>query len=158
MTIEIRVDDLSGQEVAELLRAHLLMMTAQSPPESIHALDLEGLRAPDITFWTAWLNQELVGAGALKELNRYHGEIKSMHTKETVRGQGVGQRVLEHIVSEAAARGYRQLSLETGSMGAFEPARALYLRYGFTPCQPFADYREDPNSVFMTRMLAPGTL
>jgi len=152
MDIDIRVDDLRGREVADLLHAHLTTMRAQSPPDSTHALDLHELRAPDITFWTAWLDSELAGTGALKELSSVHGEIKSMHTRTTVRRRGVGQRILSHIISEAVSRGYERLSLETGSMAAFEPARALYRRNGFAFCQPFADYVADPNSVFMTRM------
>lgn len=151
MDIDIRVDDLRGREVANLLHAHLMTMRTQSPPESTHTLDLHELRAPDITFWTAWLDAELAGTGALKELSGVHGEIKSMHTRTTVRRRGVGQRILSHIISEAVSRGYERLSLETGSMAAFEPARALYRRNGFALCQPFADYVADPNSVFMTK-------
>lgn len=153
MDIDIRVDDLRGQEVADLLQAHLSTMRSQSPPQSTHALDLAQLRAPDITFWTAWLDRELIGTGALKELNSVHGEIKSMHTRSTARRRGVGQRILNHIISEAASRGYKRLSLETGSMTAFEPARALYRRNGFSLCQPFADYVADPNSVFLTKTM-----
>ena len=153
MTIEIREDDLRGPEIAELLRTHLDLMASQSPPESTHALDLEELRAPDITFWTVWRERELLGAGALKELDPAHGEIKSMHTRQSARGQGVARLVLGRILEEAANRNYGRLSLETGSMETFEPARALYLRHGFAYCEPFADYVEDPNSVFMTRDL-----
>lgn len=151
--MEIRIDDLRSPEVTDLLRSHLALMRAQSPPESTHALDVEQLRAPEVTFWSAWLGRELVGTGALKELSRRHGEIKSMHTKAEVRGQGVGQFMLDHIVKEAISRRYQRLSLETGSMPAFGPARALYGRNGFKRCHPFADYRDDPNSVFMTRVL-----
>ena len=151
MTIDIREDDLRGLEIAGLLQVHLDLMASQSPPESTHALDLEELRAPDITFWTAWRRDELLGAGALKELDPTHGEIKSMHTLEAARGQGIARLLLQRILQEAADRRYRRLSLETGSMEAFEPARALYLRHGFSYCEPFADYVEDPNNVFMTR-------
>lgn len=153
MDIEIRVDDLLGQAVADLLHTHLTSMRAQSPPESTHALGLEQLRAPDVTFWSAWLGQELIGTGALKELDHRHGEIKSMHTRNTVRRRGAGQAILDHILSVGRSRGYHRLSLETGSMAAFAPARSLYGRNGFAICPPFAEYSEDPNSVFMTRIL-----
>ncbi len=155
MVLDIREDDLRGREIAELLQAHLALMATLSPPESTHALDLDALRAPDVTFWTAWRDRDLLGAGALKELNSRHGEIKSMHTRAAARGQGVARRMLEHIMAEAVRRGYRQVSLETGSMVAFAPARALYRRYGFKPCPPFADYGDDPNSTFMTLTLKP---
>lgn len=154
LQIAIREDDLRSPEVAALLRAHLANSDLHSPPESIHALDLDGLRAPGITFWTAWNATALVGCGGLKQLDPRHGEIKSMHTAHHARGQGVGSRVLQHILGEAARRGYRRLSLETGSMAAYAPARALYTRFGFAECAPFADYRLDPYSVFMTRELA----
>ncbi len=124
-----------------------------TPPESIHALGLEALRAPDVTFWTAWEGDELLGCGALKELGANTGEVKSMRTAAAHRGRGVGKRLLEHILEEAEKRGYARLYLETGAMPAFAPARALYLRYGFTACGPFADYTDDPNSVFMTKRL-----
>ena len=150
MQLTIREDDLRGPEIAALLGAHLDQMADQSPPESRHALDLDGLRVPEVTFWCAWDGPDLLGCGALKELDRRHGEIKSMHTSVAHRGRGVGAKILTHIIDTARARGYRRLSLETGSMSAFAPARALYERFGFTYCDPFADYREDPNSVFMT--------
>lgn len=155
MDIDIREDDLRGSETAALLQVHLDFSSAQSPPESCHALDLEALQAPDITFWTAWRDEVLLAAGALKELDPRHGEIKSMHTLAEARGQGVARHLLDHIIGEAVRRGYHRLSLETGSMRAFAPARALYLRHGFRPCPPFADYRDDANSVFMTRALQP---
>ena len=153
MDIDIREDDPRSPQIAALLRIHLDFNAAQSPPESCHALDLEGLRAADVTFWAAWREEMLLATGALKELDPLHGEIKSMHTRQEARGQGVAGRVLEHIVREAGLRGYSRLSLETGSMQAFAPARALYMRYGFRPCPPFAGYAEDPNSIFMTRTL-----
>jgi putative acetyltransferase len=146
----IRQDDLRGPEIADLLRSHLAFAASHSPPESVHALDLERLRAPEITFWSVWSERVLVGCGALKELSPEHGEIKSMHTAATHRGKGVAARVLEHIVAVARARSYRRLSLETGTMDAFAPARALYARFGFRVCPPFASYREDSNSVCMT--------
>lgn len=146
----IREDDLSGPEIAALLRAHLDHAARHSPPESIHALDLDRLRAPEITFWSVWSDGALVGCGALKELAPDHGEIKSMHTAAAHRGKGVGARILAHILDEARARSYRRVSLETGSMDGFAAARALYRRFGFEVCPPFAQYREDPNSVCMT--------
>ncbi len=151
--LQIRVDDLAGPEVRQLLAEHLHGMTLHSPPESIHALDLTGLRAPDVTFWTVWLGDELLGCGALKELDPGHGEIKSMRTATPHLRRGVGRAMLDFILAEARRRGYRRLSLETGSAAAFEPARRLYASAGFTYCQPFAGYVEDPYSQFMTRGL-----
>jgi putative acetyltransferase len=153
MVFQIKIDDLNGPEIAELLAEHLRCMAAVSPPESIHALNLDGLRKPDITFWSVWLGQELVGCGALKELDAEHGEIKSMRTAAGRLRKGVASFVLQHIIGEAKQRGYRRLSLETGSMPYFAPAHALYQRFGFKHCAPFADYCEDPNSIFMTREL-----
>jgi putative acetyltransferase len=149
----IRVDDLTGPEIRALLEEHLRNMHELSPPESVHALDLAALRRPEITFWTAWDGRTLLGCGALKELDRTHGEVKSMRTASACRRMGVGRAMLEHIVAEARARAYTRLSLETGSMAAFLPARRLYERFGFTYCGPFADYTDDPNSAFMTRTL-----
>ena len=156
--MEIRIDDLSGAEIRALLDEHLANMRSISPPESTHALPIEGLRKPDVTFWAAWENGELLGCGALKELDPEHGEIKSMRTVSRHLRKGVAKALLDYIISEAGLRGYRRLSLETGSMEAFEPARQLYARAGFTYCAPFADYIEDPNSVFMTRELKGGGL
>ncbi|GGH78546.1 putative acetyltransferase [Pullulanibacillus pueri] len=151
--MKIKVDDLSGPEVAALLSEHLQSMALHSPPESIHALDLEALRRPEITFWSVWEGEELVGCGALKELDSQHGEIKSMRTSSTHLRKGVANRLLLHIIEEAKRRGYKRLSLETGSMAAFEPARRLYTTLGFRYCAPFSDYTEDPNSMFMTKEL-----
>jgi len=153
VTVLLRQDDLRGPEIAELLKAHLASARKHSPPESVHALDLEALRAPEITFWTLWDGSDLLGCGALKGLDPLHGEIKSMHTAEACRRRGVGARILTHIIDEARRRRYRRLSLETGSPEAFAPARALYARSGFVICGPFANYREDPYGVFMTRDL-----
>lgn len=152
--LQIRIDDLRGTEIADLLRAHLAFCRGASPPESTHALDLDGLRAPAVTFWSAWEGADLIGCGALKEIDPAHGEIKSMHTAARHRGRGVGVAILNHIVAEARARGYRRLSLETGSMAAFAPARALYTGFGFIECPPFDAYKPDPNSVFMALDLA----
>ena len=151
--MNIRVDDLSGPEIAGLLQEHLRSMALHSPPESIHALDLEALRRPEITFWSVWQDAELLGCGALKELDAQHGEIKSMRTASPHLRKGVAARLMGHILEEATRRFYRRLSLETGSMEAFAPARRLYARFGFRPCGPFADYVEDPYSVFMSREL-----
>jgi putative acetyltransferase len=149
----IKIDDLKGSEIYELLQEHLQSMKLHSPPESVHALDVEGLRRPEITFWTVWESGELLGCGALKELDSQHGEIKSMRTSTLHLRRGVAKNLLNHILEEAKRRGYSRLSLETGSAEAFEPARKLYANFGFTYCEPFADYVEDPYSIFMTREL-----
>ena len=151
--MDIRVDDLSGPEIAALLAEHLRNMYEQSPPESVHALGIERLRAPDITMWSAWEDGELLGCAALKELDPAHGEIKSMRTVTRHLRKGVGAALLRHIFAVAKRRFYRRLSLETGSQPAFTAARNLYARFGFEECGPFADYVDDPNSVFMTRTL-----
>jgi putative acetyltransferase len=148
--VDIRIDDLRGPEIAELLATHVAFCRATSPPESTHVLDLDALRSPDITFWSAWDGADLLGCAALKELDRTHGEVKSMHTAARHRGRGVGLGLLERIAGEARVRGYRRLSLETGAMAAFASARSLYARFGFAECPPFGNYRLDPNSVFMT--------
>lgn len=128
-------------------------MSEHSPPESIHALNIEELCAPEITFWAAWDGAELLGCGALLALDDEHGEIKSMRTAVQHLRCGVASRILEKIVNEAKRRSYKRLSLETGSMQAFAPARAFYVRHGFVACGPFASYVLDPYSVFMTREL-----
>ena len=151
--MEIRLDDLSGSEVRELLEEHLRSMYELSPPESVHALDLDELRQPDVTFWTVWSDSGLLGCGALKELTPEHGEIKSMRTSSAHRRKGVARTMLTHIIEEALKRRYHRVSLETGAMEAFAPAQQLYESFGFTYCPPFGDYVEDPNSVFMTRVL-----
>jgi len=151
--VNIRLDDLRGPEIRALLEEHLRNMHELSPPESVHALDLDALRHPGISFWTAWEGSELLGCGALKELDPRHGEIKSMRTAMAHRRKGVARAILERILSEARSRSYGRLSLETGSQAAFLPARRLYESFGFTYCAPFADYTEDPNSAFMTREL-----
>jgi putative acetyltransferase len=124
-----------------------------SPPESVHALDIAGLKGPGVTFWTVRDGGRLLGCGALKQLDREHGEVKSMRTPDGLRRRGAGRAMLDHIVAEARRRGYRRLSLETGSMEGFAPAKRLYESVGFTECPPFADYRPDPNSTFMTLAL-----
>lgn len=151
--MDIKLDDLSGDKIADFIRGHLQALAHHSPPESRHALNLDGLKKPDVTFWSAWEQGELVGCGALKELNGQHGEVKSMRTSSDYLRKGVARQLLNCIISEAKMRGYRRLSLETGAMAAFEPARSLYINMGFHYCEPFAAYREDPNSVFMTKEL-----
>ena len=149
----IKKDDLSGEEIRALLQQHLDDMALHSPPESIHALDLAALRRPEITFWTVWHNASLMGCGALKELNAKHGEIKSMRTATRHLRKGVAAGLLDHILAEARQRRYERVSLETGSMDAFKPARRLYTRSGFVECMPFSDYKPDLNSIFMTLRL-----
>ncbi|MDH4190080.1 MAG: GNAT family N-acetyltransferase [Betaproteobacteria bacterium] len=151
--MHIRLDDPARPDVLALLEEHLRNMYELSPPESVHALDVSRLRSPDVSFWTVRDGEVLLGCGALKELNPLHGEVKSMRTPASLRRRGAGRAVLTHIVQEARARGYRRLSLETGSMEAFAPAQKLYESFGFSYCGPFADYKPDPNSVFMTLAL-----
>ena len=148
--MEIRVDDLSGREIADFLEDHIADMKSISSPQSKHALDLEGLKKPEITFWTIWEQDQLIGCGALNELSSDHGEIKSMRTSANFRGKGVASKMLRHNISVSNQRGYQRLSLETGSMDYFKPAHELYKKYGFKVCAPFAGYREDPNSIFMS--------
>ena len=150
----IRLDDLTGPDVIQLLREHLQGVALHSPPESIHALDLDGLRRPEITFWSVWHDDQLMGCGALKELDHRHGEIKSMRTSAAHLRQGVAARLMQHILEQAERRGYERVSLETGSMEGFATARHLYARFGFVSCGPFAGYVEDSNTTFMTRAIA----
>jgi putative acetyltransferase len=153
MAMEIKQDFIIGKEASELIMDHLRNMSIHSPPESRHALNLDGLRQPDITFWGAWEDGELVGCGALKELDREQGEIKSMKTSADHLRKGISKKILHHIIEVARERGYLRLSLETGSMDAFLPARKLYESFGFTYCEPFGNYGEDPNSIFMNKEL-----
>ena len=151
--MQITLDDLTGPEIHALLGEHLRQMAQQSPPESMHALDIDALRRPEVSVWTAWSDGQLLGCAALKELSPRHGEIKSMRTAASHRRQGVARALLRHVVQEARTRSYERVSLETGSMQAFEPARRLYESSGFSYCPPFAGYRDDPLSVFMTQRL-----
>lgn len=151
--MKIELDDLSRPAIRALLDEHLRNMRELSPPESVHALDVERLRAPGITFWTAWEGPLLLGCGALKELDHRHGEVKSMRTPVALRRRGAGRAILAHIIDVARSRGYARLSLETGSFEAFRPAQRLYESFGFTYCGPFGEYAEDPNSTFMTLRL-----
>ena len=149
----VEVDDLTRPAVHELLEGHLADMRATSPPESMHALDLSGLADPAVTTWTLWEADALLGCAALKPVGATAGEVKSMRTADAARGRGVAAYLLRHLLAEARSRGYRRVSLETGSQDFFAPARRLYERHGFQVCAPFADYVEDPNSVFLSRDL-----
>ena len=151
--IRLRRDDARGPQTAALLEEHRRGMFEHSPPGSVHALDLAGLRRPDVTLWSAWEGETLLGCGALRRIDAAHGEIKSMCTAAAHRRRGIGTRVLEHLLAVSRERGYRRLSLETGSMEAFAPARRPYARYGFAACGPFGDYEDDPYSSFMTKTL-----
>ena len=146
-------DDLRSPAVAELLREHVDGMLTLSPAHSVHTMDLEALRSADVSFWTAWDGEKLLGCGALKEMNPDHAEIKSMRTAKSHLGKGVATAILQHMIVEARNRGYLRLSLETGSAAAFVPAHALYQKFGFDFCEPFGDYQEDPHSKFMTLAL-----
>lgn len=146
-------DDLSGAAIRALLEQHFAGMLANSPVGSCHFLDFDGLRAGNVTFWSIHDGDTLAGCGALKQLDAAHGEIKSMRTADAFLRRGVAARMLDHIIDEARRRGLARLSLETGSGAAFEPAIALYRRYGFDDCAPFADYKPDPFSRFMTRVV-----
>ncbi|HHI5002076.1 GNAT family N-acetyltransferase [Vibrio parahaemolyticus] len=152
--MEIKIDDLSGGEVIRLLEEHLADMYAISPPESVHALDVKALKSPKITFFSAWKNSELQGCLAIKELTPDHIELKSMRTSQSARKSGVATKLLNHALNEAIDRGYRKVSLETGTQEFFKPARNLYEKFGFMYCEPFADYKLDPHSHFLTRELA----
>jgi len=151
--IEIRVDDLAGEAIRALIAFHLDGMHDTSPPEGVHALDIDGLRHPSITFWSAWIGGELAGIAALKSIDAERGELKSMRVDDRFRGSGVGRALLRHLIAEARRRGMTSLWLETGSPDDFVPAQRLYESEGFTRCGPFEGYTDDPFSVFMTRAL-----
>ncbi len=142
--------DLADPRVVDLLRIHLSNARAQTASGSAHALDLTQLQSPDISFWTIWEGETLVGLGALKRLSADHGEVKSMHTAQATRRRGVGSAMLRHIIKVARERGVSRLSLETGASEYFVPARPFYRSHGFAECPPFGDYVLDPNSVFMS--------
>ncbi len=154
-SVAIAPADLTDASVLAVLEEHLRDMHATSPACSVHALDVTGLRQPDVSVWAAVDGDEVLGTVALKELDPQHGELKSMRTVAAARGRGIGRLLLGHVVAEARARGYRRLSLETGSRDFFLPARTLYARAGFVETGPFADYELDPESVFMTMELEP---
>jgi putative acetyltransferase len=152
--VRITLGDLTDHRVVDLLQLHLTSARAHTAPGSAHALDVGELRAPDVTFWTAWDHDTLMAVGALKRLADDHGEVKSMHTAQQARRKGVGSAMLRNIISSAHSHGILRLSLETGSWEYFQPAVALYRKHGFVDCQPFADHAPDPNSIFMTLELA----
>jgi putative acetyltransferase len=151
--LTIRQDDLSGREIAKLLGHHLNAAIESSPEGAVHALHLDDLRQPDITVWSAWIGEELAGCGALRELTKAHGELKSMRTATSHLRTGVGAAVLAHMMKVARDRGYERLSLETGKTDDFAPARAFYTKFSFLRCPAFADYVDDGFSVFMTRLV-----
>jgi putative acetyltransferase len=153
--VDLRIveDDLRGPAIRALLRLHFESMIANSPEGSAYVLDVDALRHPTITFWSAWDANGLAGCGALKELDSLHGEVKSMRTAETHLGKQVGTQVLAHIVETARHRGYKRISLETGSTEPFAAAHKLYARFGFEPCEAFGDYRPGPFNQFFTLAL-----
>lgn len=151
--MDIRIDDLQGSAIKALLQEHLDDMHSSSPPESVHALDLAALRHPDITFWTTWDGDELMGCGALKQHSPEHAELKSMRTALTHLRKGVARTMLRHILAAARARGFQRISLETGTPAPFVAAQKLYASEGFVECGPFANYVLDPYSLFMTKAL-----
>ena len=153
MNFDIRRDNLSGADVQALVQEHINEMLSNTPIESVHTLPLDSLRKPEVTFWSVWHQGELSGCGALMELDSTHGEIKSMRTKAKFLRMGVGHAILSRIISEANLRGCTRISLETGSTEAFKPALTLYEQNGFEVCGPFGDYKNDPNSIFMTKIL-----
>jgi putative acetyltransferase len=150
---DISIDDPRAPDVRDLLERHLAFVNAQSPPEDVHALDVEGLLDPAISFYSFRIAGRLLGVGALKRLDRHHAEIKSMHTAAEARGRGVGRAMVDHLIHLARGEGLSRLSLETGTAAAFAPARSLYASAGFAPCGPFGDYVESAHSTFMTRSL-----
>jgi putative acetyltransferase len=150
---EISVDDPRAPDVRQMLEIHLVFARSQTPPEDAHAMDADELMDPAVTLFSLRQDGVLLAVGALKRLDRKHAEVKSMHTLESARGRGVGRRMLEHLIAVARADGYRRLSLETGSMAAFAPARSLYTGAGFRPCEPFGEYRASPNSTYLTLTL-----
>lgn len=155
MTTEIRIDDLAGPATQALIAHHLAGMHATSPAESVHALDLDALRHPSITFWSAWVDGDVAGIAALKELDAHRGEIKSMRVDERFLGRGIGRMLLRHLIATARERGYTSLWLETGTPGDFAAATRLYESEGFVVTGPFADYTDDPFSLYMTLELPP---
>ena len=149
----IAIDDPRADDVRALLAAHLAFAHEHSPPVDVHVLDVEALADPAISFYGLRADGRLLAVGALKHLDDDHAEVKSMHTAAAARGRGIGRTMLDHLVGVARARGYRRVSLETGTMDAFAPARALYSAAGFVPCEPFADYWANENSLCMTLSL-----
>jgi putative acetyltransferase len=155
MHFDFRIDDLSEPEVQALVAEHLAGMRGNSPPGHVYALAIEGLKKPEVTFWSAWRQSVLCGCGALKELDSTSGEVKSMRTRPAFLRQGVGQAVLDEIVRAAQSRRYQQLYLETGTGDAFSAAHKLYLRNGFSWCGAFGDYEATDFNVFLVKHLKP---
>jgi len=153
MQLYIERADFADPNLGAFLRAHLDDLAPTAPAESRHALDLRGLQTPDVRLWVAFVGEEIVGTGALAALEPWHEELKSMRTDLGRRGQGIATRIIERLLQDARGRDIRRISLETGSMEFFAPARALYAKAGFVPCSPFGSYTEDPNSIFMTKSL-----
>jgi putative acetyltransferase len=153
MPVLVTQGNLADPQVIALLQQHVTRARAETAPGSAHALDLGQLQSADVSFFSAWDSGALLGVAALKRLAPDHGEVKSMHTAEEVRRRGVATALMQHLLATARRAGLTRLSLETGSWDYFEPARAFYRRHGFRECEPFAHYRVDPNSVFMTREL-----
>jgi putative acetyltransferase len=149
----ISIDDPRADDVRALLDRHLAFARATTRPEDVYALDVDGLADPGVTFFSYRDDGRVLGVAALKRIDEEHAELKSMHTAEEARGRGIARALVEHIVGLARERGYKRLSLETGSGPAFEPARALYASAGFAPCQAFGDYAPSPNSAYMTLAL-----
>ena len=156
--MRIELDDVSRPQVLALLEEHLHNMYELSPPEKVFAFDASKLMAPEITFWTIWEDENLLGCAALKELSTSQGEIKSMRTPKATRRRGAGRALLAHILEVAKGRNYEELFLETGCHPDFEAAQKLYRSAGFTPCAPFGSYRENSNSVFMSMRLSSNLL
>ncbi len=150
---EISIDDPRAADVRALLERHLAFANLHSPPEDVHALDVAGLFDPVITLYSFRLNVELLGVGALRRLGPEHAELKSMHTAEAARGRGIGRAMLDHLIGVVRERGFDRVSLETGSMAAFAPARSMYAKAGFSECAPFGDYIPSRNSICMTLSL-----
>jgi len=151
----VGIDDPHADDVRELIERHLAFARHNSPPEDVHALDLEGLVDPAVTFFSFRRAGELLGIAALKQIDDYHAELKSMHIAQGVRGRGIGTALVDRLIRFASERGFRRISLETGTQPAFAPARSLYARAGFTPCEPFGNYSPSPNSTFLTLSLTP---
>jgi putative acetyltransferase len=155
---EFSVEDPRAADVRQLLKRHLAFANSHSPPEDVHALDVDGLIDPAVTFFSFRFKGEPLAVGALKHLDGNHAELKSMHTAQAARGRGIGRLMVDHLIGVARDRGFRRVSLETGSMAAFAPARSLYASAGFKPCGPFGDYRPSGNSTFMTlSLVSPGS-
>lgn len=151
--LRFALDPITSDVVQDLIAAHLQLMQSQSPAEAVHALAVEGLRAPEVRFWSAWIGDQLVGCAALKRIAANEGEIKSMHVRADSRRLGIAKRILAHLEADARTLGLVRLSLETGSQDAFAPARNFYATHGYAPCPRFADYPESPYSAYMTKAL-----